>query len=84
MSHSSENGTGFRPIRRGQVIDEIEEVESEQAESSSTAFTRRKTEQTQNPPSFRVGICFLRKRSFEERDNYESTANFLCRMGQIF
>ncbi len=52
MSHSSENGTGFRPIRRGQVIDEIEEVESEQAESSSTAFTRRKVEQTSKSSIF--------------------------------
>lgn len=51
MSHSSENEnvSGFRPIRRGQVI---EGMDNEQSQSSNTAFTRQKTEQTSQQSIF--------------------------------
>lgn len=46
MTQSENNrSTGFRPIRRGQVIEGLEEDQS-RSQAPETTFTRRTTEQT--------------------------------------
>ena len=48
----NQNSIGFRPIRRGQVIEGAEEEPTQVSQTSNPSFTRRKTEQNAQPSIF--------------------------------